>query len=147
MSANGPEGGSQGVATIDHQEVHVNLDKKANTGGGQQVVTSQPTVTYNNNPDGGPPVVFQGPPDDKDKPKDFVMTSCAVLLFCNFIFGFLGYHFGVKANHAWQLGDEMTSRHHAKKALIFVICGVVCGVCTYVLAITLYLTLNKSNFV
>lgn len=141
------EGGSQGVATIAHEEVTVNLDRKTNAGGGQQVVTSQPAVTYNNNPDGGPPVVFQGPPDPKDKPKDFVMTSCAVLLFCNFIFGFLGYHFGVKANHAWQLGDEMVSRQHAKKALIFVVCGVVCGVCTYVLAITLYLTLNKSNFI
>lgn len=41
-----------------------------------------------------PPVVRQGPL--KPKPKDFVVTSCFVILCCNFIFGLLGYHFGGK---------------------------------------------------
>lgn len=147
MSAQQPDGGdvARTVATIDHEEVTVNISRKSEPNS-DQIVTRQPTVGYNNSQEGdaGPPIVFQGPPDPKDKPKDFVVTSCAVLLLCNFVFGFLGYHFGVKANHAWQLGDEVTSRHHAKKALICVICGVITGVCTYVLSITLYITLNKS---
>ncbi|XP_062573220.1 uncharacterized protein LOC134235127 [Saccostrea cucullata] len=89
------------------------------------------------------PVVRQGPL--KPKPKDYVVTSCFVLLCCNFIFGLLGYHFGVQANHAWQLGDEMSSRRRAKMALIFVICGVIAGLVTYILAFTLYFTLNNNE--
>lgn len=90
-----------------------------------------------------PPVVRQGPL--KPKPKDFVVTSCFVILCCNFIFGLLGYHFGVKANHAWQLGDEHSSRKRAKLAMIFVILGIIAGISTYVLALTLYFTLNKDE--
>lgn len=41
-----------------------------------------------------PPVVRQGPL--KPMLKDFVLTSCFVILCCNFIFGLLGYHFGGK---------------------------------------------------
>lgn len=138
------------VATIDHEEVHVNISKKGVDGNAPEVITSQPTVGYDK--DGGKvnignqsvPVVAQGPLDPKRKPKDFVVTSCLVTMFCNFIFGLLGYHYGVKANHAWQLGDEVASRNRARTALIFVICGVIAGIITYTLVFTLYFTLNKN---
>lgn len=51
----------------------------------------------------------------------------------------------VKANHAWQLGDEHSSRKRAKVAMIFVILGIIAGISTYVLALTLYFTLNKDE--
>lgn len=82
------------VATIDHQEVHVNLTKPTESKPAisqGQIVTSQPNASYKSGETG---IVFQPPPDPKDKPKDYVVTSCGVLLLCNFIFGFLGYHFG-----------------------------------------------------
>ncbi|RUS70711.1 hypothetical protein EGW08_021531 [Elysia chlorotica] len=132
-------------ATIDHQAVHINLTKH----GTNPVVTSQPDsvqspsvhydaptamAIFTQSPT---PVVAQKP-DPKLKPKDFVMTSCFVVFACNFIFGLLGYHFGVKSNYAWQLGDLAMAKHHAKKALIFVIIGVFVGILTYVLAFVLY---------
>ena len=55
--------------------------------------------------------------------------------------------FTVKANHAWQLGDEASSRKRAKVAMLFVILGVVTGILTYILAFTLYFTLNKDEAV
>lgn len=51
----------------------------------------------------------------------------------------------VKANHAWQLGDEHSSRKRAKVAMIFVILGIIAGISTYVLALTLYFTLNEDE--
>lgn len=51
----------------------------------------------------------------------------------------------VKANHAWQLGDEHSSRKRAKLAMVFVILGIIAGISTYVLALTLYFTLNKDE--
>ncbi|GFN88831.1 transmembrane protein 91 [Plakobranchus ocellatus] len=132
-------------ATIDHQAVHINLTKH-----GTDSVTTQPESV-----DGAPTVQYDAPtamaiftkgptpvvaqkPDPKLKPKDFVMTSCFVIFACNFIFGLLGYHFGAKSNHAWQLGDIAQAKHHAKKALIFVIIGVLVGIITYVMAFVLY---------
>ena len=47
-------------------------------------------------------------------------------------------YFSVKANYAWQLGDEVASKHHAKKAKICVIVGILAGVTTYALTIGLY---------
>ena len=47
-------------------------------------------------------------------------------------------YFSVKADHAWQRGDEVTSKHHAKKAKICVIVGIVTGVATYALTLGLY---------
>lgn len=52
-----------------------------------------------------PPVVRQGPL--KPKPKDFVVTSCFVILCCNFIFGLLGYHFGGKYYWGFQIYIRM----------------------------------------
>jgi len=52
----------------------------------------------------------------------------------------------VKANHAWQLGDEPQCRRHRKRALIFVIAAFVTGIITYALAITLFFTLADSKF-
>jgi hypothetical protein len=49
-------------------------------------------------------------------------------------------YFSVKADHAWQLGDEVASSHHAKKAKICVIVGILAGVTTYALTIGLYFT-------
>lgn len=88
------------VATIDHEEVHVNLTKKGVDGNAPEVLTSKPSVGYIkdgskvNVSNQSVPVVTQGPLDPKRKPKDFVVTSCLVIMFCNFIFGFLGYHYG-----------------------------------------------------
>lgn len=137
-------------ATITHEEVHVNIDKSSN---GSTVISTQPiTVGYNTSSSDiivtdqpGIAVVNQGKPDGKRKPKDFVVTSCFVIMLCNFIFGLFAYHFGVKANHAWQLGDEVASKHHAKKAKIFVIVGIIAGLATYALSITLYFTLKGDT--
>ena len=54
-------------------------------------------------------------------------------------------YFSVKADHAWQRGDEVTSKHHAKKAKIFVIVGILAGVATYALSIGLYFTLKGDT--
>ncbi|XP_063432301.1 uncharacterized protein LOC134714727 [Mytilus trossulus] len=134
-------------ATITHEEVHVNIDKSSN---GPAVIKTQPTVGYSSSgviisEQSGSNVVTQGKPDGKRKPKDYVVTSCCVIMLCNFIFGFLGYHYGVKANHAWQLGDEVASKHHAKKAMIFVIVGILAGLATYALAFSLYFTLKGDT--
>jgi len=48
----------------------------------------------------------------------------------------------VKANNAWQLGDVMEARRQAKKAKIFVIVGVITGIITYALALTLFFTIS-----
>lgn len=53
--------------------------------------------------------------------------------------------FSVKANDAWQLGDEVASKHHAKKAKIFVILGILVGLATYALAFSLYFTIGTET--
>lgn len=68
------------AATITHDEVHVNIDKSSVKG--SPAIVSQPE----------PFVISQ--PDHKRKPKNFVVTSCFVILLCNCIFGLLGYYFG-----------------------------------------------------
>lgn len=90
------------------------------------------------------PVVVQGS-RQSEKPKDFVNTSCFVILACNFIFGLLGRHYGLKSNYAWQLGDMDTAKKQSKRALIFNVVGIICGVLTYTLALVLYLTLFRST--
>ncbi|KAL8603621.1 hypothetical protein ACOMHN_005563 [Nucella lapillus] len=92
----------------------------------------------------GPPIVAQRP-DPKDKPKDYVNTSCAVLFACNFIFGILGWHYGSKSNNAWQVGDIDEAKRQAKKALIFVIIGIIVGLLTYALAFGLYFGVYVPN--
>jgi hypothetical protein len=83
--------------TTDHDSSHFKENGKDKT-----VITDQPIdavppnvyvsdVTVNNT---DVPVIRQGPL--KPKPKDFVVTSCFIILCCNFIFGLLGYHFGGK---------------------------------------------------
>ncbi|KAH9504793.1 hypothetical protein Btru_061966 [Bulinus truncatus] len=135
-------------ATINHQEVHINVFNKS-------VVTDQPRnnnsqVTYDGQTalaiftQSPVPLVAQKP-DPSLKPKDFVITSCVVIFLCNFIFGLLGYHFGVKSNFAWQLGDIDLAKDSARKALLFVIIGVVIGVGTYVLAFVLYFVVFKTE--
>lgn len=133
-------------ATITHEEVHVNIDKTVN---GSAVISTQPTVGYHTKSSdviitnqSGNTVVSQTRPDGKRKPKDFVVTSCCVILLCNFIFGLLAYHYGVKANYAWQLGDEVACKHQAKKAKIFVILGILAGIATYALSISLFVCLR-----
>ncbi|KAK7465030.1 hypothetical protein BaRGS_00037815 [Batillaria attramentaria] len=141
------------AATIDHTAVYVDVNSRHQDG----VVTSQPgqgqkkgdaqydaetaKVIFTQS---GPPIVAQRP-DPKDKPKDFVNTSCAVIFLCNFIFGILGWHFGAKSNNAWQVGDIDEARRQAKKALIFVIIGVVVGLLTYALAFGLYFGVYVPN--
>ncbi|XP_052781919.1 uncharacterized protein LOC128218310 [Mya arenaria] len=140
------------AATIDHTEVHVGITKKHAPGvssgaqGSQSTVIStgnagEPGVRYSTTESGLTQVIVQKP-NPEDKPKDFVVTSCFVILFCNFLWGLAGWHFGLKANNAWQLGDEVECRRHAKKAKIFVILGVITGIITYVLVLTLLYTLS-----
>ncbi|KAK3101323.1 hypothetical protein FSP39_002681 [Pinctada imbricata] len=144
------------AATIDHETVHIDLTRKTkevdnqgeNGDVNQTVISTQPTVVYGYDQhitiDGvETPVVKQGP--NKPKPKDFVVTSCFVVLCCNFIFGLIGYHYGVKANHAWQLGDEPAARSRSKMALIMVICGIVAGLTTYALAFGIYFSTRDSD--
>lgn len=140
-------------ATIDHQAVHINLTKHGTSE--NNVITRQPTInTSHMQYDGrtamaiftqSPTPVVAQKPDPKLKPKDFVITSCAVLFLCNFIFGLLGYHFGVKSNYAWQLGDIDTAKRQAKKALLFVIIGVIVGIATYIIAFVLYFVVFKTD--
>ena len=79
------------AAMIDHTEVHVDLTKK----GTPEIQTGDSGVAYTTG-DGQTAVVVQSKPDPGVKPKDFVVTSCLVIMFCNFIFGLLGYHYGSK---------------------------------------------------
>ena len=79
------------AAMIDHTEVHVDLTKK----GQPEIQTSNSGVAYTTG-EGQTAVVVQTKPDPGMKPKDFVVTSCLVIMFCNFIFGLLGYHWGSK---------------------------------------------------
>lgn len=135
-----PVGNRNSAATIDHTEVHVDLTK---TGKGKaEIKTGEPGVVYNSGEPGQTAIVVQTKPDPGVKPKDFVVTSCLVIMFCNFIFGLLGYHWGTKSNYAWQLGDEVEARKHAKTARLFVIIGVIVGVLTWVLALTLFFTIS-----
>ncbi|PVD25130.1 hypothetical protein C0Q70_15628 [Pomacea canaliculata] len=134
------------VATIDHTSVYVDVEKRKNgpvtsqpaKGQGQQgqaefdAETAKVIFTQ-----GGLPIVAQQP-DPKEKPKDWVNTSCAVIFLCNFVFGLLGWHYGSKSNNAWQVGDIEEARRHGRKALIFAICGVIAGLCTYALAFGLF---------
>ena len=52
------------------------------------------------------------------------------------------FFISAKSNYAWQLGDEVESRKHAKTARLFVILGVIAGLVTYVLALTLFFTIS-----
>lgn len=89
------------VATIDHQDI--TGDTAPNTEQHQNYKIS-PDVKYNiDDPHGviiispnSPPIITQEKLVPKKKPKDFVVTSCGVILLCNFIFGLLGYHYGCK---------------------------------------------------
>ena len=80
------------AATIDHTEVHVDLNKT----GKPAITTGESAVAYNTGEPGQTTVIVQTKPDPGAKPKDFVVTSCLVIMFCNFIFGLLGYHWGSK---------------------------------------------------
>ncbi|XP_067684819.1 uncharacterized protein [Haliotis asinina] len=121
-------------ATINHTEVHVDVRSS-----GATYSTNGDAVTQQ----GGVPIIAQNPDPDR-KPKDFVMTNCFVVFACNFIFGFIGYHYGVKSNWAWKLGQEHEARKKAKIALIFAILGIVAGTITYCLAFGLYFTVGKK---
>ena len=50
--------------------------------------------------------------------------------------------FSAKSNYAWQLGDEVEARKHAKTARLFVILGVIAGILTWVLSLTLFFTIS-----
>lgn len=131
------------AATIEHTEIHVDVTKHHHN---DPVITTgkndAPGVKYTTNETGQTTVVVQTKPDPADKPKDFVVTSCFVIMLCNFCWGIAGWHYGLKANYAWQLGDEVECRKQAKRAKIFVICGVITGIITWVLALTLFFTLS-----
>ncbi|KAL5015220.1 hypothetical protein ScPMuIL_009490 [Solemya velum] len=145
----GMEEQEKGVATIDHQEVHVNVGNTTSWPQGSiEYSTSKDGVTLNgkSDPSSQAPRAIVTQPDPKDKPKDFVVTSCLVLAFCNFIFGYLGYHYGLKSNYAWKLGDELEARKRAKTAMLFVVLGVIAGVATYILVFTLYFTLRTAPY-
>lgn len=86
------------AATIEHTEVHIDVGQgHTNT---HPVISTgksgEPEVRYSSAESGQTTVVVQTKPDPADKPKDFVVTSCFVIMFCNFIWGFAGYHFGCK---------------------------------------------------
>ena len=78
------------AAMIDVEAVNIDLTKR----GGPTIQTSEPGVAYNSGEAGQTTVVVQTKPDPGRKPKDFVVTSCLVIMFCNFILGLLGYHYG-----------------------------------------------------
>lgn len=131
------------AATIEHTEVHIDIKKKQDPD--RPAIHTSPndgTVQYTNTETGQTTIVVQTKPDPADKPKDFVVTSCFVIMLCNFCWGILGWHFGLKANYAWQLGDEVECRKQAKRAKIFVICGVITGIITWVLSLTLFFTIS-----
>ncbi|KAL4226230.1 hypothetical protein ACF0H5_014214 [Mactra antiquata] len=138
-----PSENRNSAATIDHTEVHIDVTKKTD---GPAVITSSnaetPGVKYSATETGQTTVVVQTKPDPADKPKDFVVTSCFVIMLCNFCWGLAGWHFGLKANYAWQLGDEVECRKQAKRARIFVILGVITGILTWVLSLVLFFTLS-----
>lgn len=55
------------------------------------------------------------------------------------------YFIAVKSNHAWRLGEIHQARIHAKKALAFVIIGVVVGLATYGVAFGLYFGVYRTE--
>ena len=54
----------------------------------------------------------------------------------------LFFPISAKSNYAWQLGDEVEARKHAKTARLFVIIGVLVGISTWVLALALFFTIS-----
>lgn len=86
-------GSRNSAVTIEHTEVHLDMGAQKqtviNTGG-----TSE--VRYSNAESGQTKIVVQTKIDPSEKPKDFVVTSCFVIMFCNFIWGFAGWHYGCK---------------------------------------------------
>lgn len=135
------------AATIEHTEIHVDVKKSSqgNSNNGPKITTdgvAGPGVRYSGNETGQTTVIVQTKPDPKDKPKDYVVTSCFVIMLCNFCLGIPAWHFGLKANYAWQLGEEVECRRQAKRAKILVFCGVILGIITWVLALVLFFTVS-----
>lgn len=92
-------GKRRSAATIEHTEVHVDMSGGGSTNKRSTINTGrsgEPEVRYSSNETGQTTVVVQTKPDPADKPKDFVVTSCFVIMFCNFIWGIAGWHFGRK---------------------------------------------------
>lgn len=98
-------------ATIDSQSVQVTVgagrppsySKATGNGLGGDPPIKTSSIHFDNTtstvvmPDLTGPISIVAPkPDPSQKPKDFVMFSCFVILCCNFIFGFLGYNYGGK---------------------------------------------------
>ena len=92
-------GGRNSAATIDHTEVHVDLARKPHEANNQTTINTgksgDPGVRYSSAESGLTTVVVQKPNPD-DKPKDYVVTSCMVILLCNFLWGLAGWHYGSK---------------------------------------------------
>ena len=51
---------------------------------------------YSNSETGQATIVVHTKPDSADKPRDFVMTSCFVIMLCNFCWGIARWHYGRK---------------------------------------------------
>jgi len=106
MSSEQPEvadalaNGSRGsAATIEHSEVHVDMGSVDHTSKHTKINTGDPEVRYSTNETGQTSIVVQTKPDPSEKPKDFVVTSCFVIMFCNFICGLGGWHWGCKLKY------------------------------------------------
>ena len=81
------------VPIISHEEIHTKIPSISQHLSNQDHAYYRMEDNQSNADTSSATVVVQQNQPVK-KPKDFVNFSCFVILGCNFIFGFLGYHFG-----------------------------------------------------
>ncbi|CAC5400607.1 unnamed protein product [Mytilus coruscus] len=77
------------------------------------------------------------------QPKDFSVLAFIITVLFNHICGFFAYHFNAK--HSWQLRDYKKARRHSKYSVALIILGIIIGLATYALALSLYFTLHGDK--
>lgn len=72
---------------------------------------------------------------------DRVTGNCVILEGSILIFPYVI----VSAKHSWHLHDYTRSKRHAKYATTFAVLGIIVGVTTYAVALSLYFTLRVDT--
>lgn len=67
-------------------------------------------------------------PSDVVKPKDYLVESILVTLFCCMVFGILGIVYSVQANSAFSSGNITAANEFSAKAKQWVTYGFWCGI-------------------
>ncbi|VDI73873.1 Hypothetical predicted protein [Mytilus galloprovincialis] len=74
----------------------------------------------------------------REKLPDLRVPSVIVLFIFNNIFGFLAYHFAVSSKNEWTKENYKKAKEHFKSSLTYLLIGILFGLTTYTLLITLY---------